>query len=242
MGFSRQNTGAGCLVGCIRRVSQGRPNQSTRKEISAGCSLEGLMLKLKLQYFGHLMGRADSFEKTLMLGKIEGRRRRGRQRMRWFDGHESEWTPGVGDGQGGLACCDSWDRKELDTTEQLNWTEVGYNFSSKEQVFFNFMAEVPFSVILEPPKINYLIFSIVSLSICHEVMGLDAMVLVFWMLSFKPAFSLSFTFIKRLLHSSLFSAISVVLFAYLRLLIFFLAVLIPACDSSSPAFCKMYSA
>ena len=62
-----------------------RPNQSILKEISPGCSLEGLMLKLKLQYFGHLMQRADSFEKTLMLGKIEGRRRRGRQRMRWLD-------------------------------------------------------------------------------------------------------------------------------------------------------------
>ena len=61
-------------------------NQSILKEISPGCSLEGLMLKLKLQYFGHLMQRADSFEKTLMLGKIEGRRRRGQQRMRWLDG------------------------------------------------------------------------------------------------------------------------------------------------------------
>ena len=61
-------------------------NQSILKEISPECSLEGLMLKLKLQYFGHLMQRADSFEKTLMLGKIEGRRRRGRQRMRWLDG------------------------------------------------------------------------------------------------------------------------------------------------------------
>ena len=63
-----------------------RSNQSILKEISPGCSLVGLMLKLKLQYFGHLMRRADSFEKTLMLGKIEGRRRRGRQRMRWLDG------------------------------------------------------------------------------------------------------------------------------------------------------------
>ena len=63
-----------------------RSNQSILKEISPGCSLEGLMLKLKLQYFGHLMQRANSFEKTLMLGKIEGRRRRGRQRMRWLDG------------------------------------------------------------------------------------------------------------------------------------------------------------
>ena len=63
-----------------------RSNQSIPKEISPGCSLEGLMLKLKLQYFGHLMGRADSLEKTLMLGGIGGRRRRGRQRMRWLDG------------------------------------------------------------------------------------------------------------------------------------------------------------
>ena len=63
-----------------------RSNQSILKEISPGCSLEGLMLKLKLQYFGHLIQRADSFEKTLMLGKIESKRRRGRQRMRWLDG------------------------------------------------------------------------------------------------------------------------------------------------------------
>ena len=63
-----------------------RSNQPILKEISPGCSLEGLMLKLKLQYFGHLMQRADSFEKTLMLGKTEGRRRRGRQKMRWLDG------------------------------------------------------------------------------------------------------------------------------------------------------------
>ena len=63
-----------------------RSNQSILKEISPGCSLEGLMLKLTLQYFGHLMGRTDSSEKTLMQGKIEGRRRRGRQRMRWLDG------------------------------------------------------------------------------------------------------------------------------------------------------------
>ena len=63
-----------------------RSNESILKEISPGCSLEGLMLKLKLQYFGHLMRRVDSFEKTLMLGKIEGGKRRGRQRMRWLDG------------------------------------------------------------------------------------------------------------------------------------------------------------
>jgi len=68
-----------------------RSNQSILKEVSSECSLEGLMLKLKLQYFGHLMQRADSFEKTLMLGKIGGRRRRGRQRMRWLDGIRTQW-------------------------------------------------------------------------------------------------------------------------------------------------------
>ena len=79
------------------------------------------MLKLKLQYLGHLMGRVDSLEKTLMLGKIEGRRRRERQRMRWLDGitngHEFGSALGVGDGQGGLACCSSLGHKESDTTE-----------------------------------------------------------------------------------------------------------------------------
>ena len=73
-----------------------RSNQSILKEISPGCSLEGLMLKLKLQYFGHLMHTADSFEKTLMLGKIEGRRRRGRQRMRWLDGITDTMDMGLG--------------------------------------------------------------------------------------------------------------------------------------------------
>ena len=102
-----------------------RSNQSILKEISPGCSLEGLMLKLKHQYFGHLMQRVDSLEKTLILGGIGGRRKRGRQRMRWLDDitdlmDKFEWTPGDGDGQGGLACCDSWGRKESDTTEQLN--------------------------------------------------------------------------------------------------------------------------
>ena len=73
-----------------------RSKQSILKEISPGCSLEGLMLKLKLQYFGHLMQRVDSLEKTLMLGKIEGRRRRGRQRMRWLDGITNSMDMGLG--------------------------------------------------------------------------------------------------------------------------------------------------
>ena len=73
-----------------------RSNQSILKEISPGCSFEGLMLKLKLQYFGHLMRRADSFEKTLMLGKIKGRRRRGQQRMKWLDGITDSVDMGLG--------------------------------------------------------------------------------------------------------------------------------------------------
>ena len=107
-----------------------RSNQSILKEISPGIALEGMMLKLKLQYFGHLMWRVDSLEKTLMLGGIGGRRRRGRQEdemagwHHWLDGRESEWTPGVGDGQAGLVCCDSWGGKESDTTEWLNWSEL----------------------------------------------------------------------------------------------------------------------
>ena len=74
-----------------------RSNQSILKEISPGCSLEGLMLRLKLQYFGHLMRRANSFEKTLMLGKIEGRRRRGQQRMRWLDRITNSINIGLGE-------------------------------------------------------------------------------------------------------------------------------------------------
>ena len=86
---------------CWRRLlkvpwTMRRSNQSILKEISPGCSLEGLMLKLKFQYFGHLMRRADSFEKTLMLGKIEGRRRSGQQRMRWLDGIIDTMDMGLG--------------------------------------------------------------------------------------------------------------------------------------------------
>ena len=99
-----------------------RSNQSILKEISSRYSLEGLMLKLKLQYFGHVMRRADSFEKTLMLGKIEDRRRRGRQRMGWLDGITDSMDMGLGElrelmmNRRGLACCSSWGLKESDTT------------------------------------------------------------------------------------------------------------------------------
>ena len=102
-----------------------RSNQSILKEITPEYSLEVLMLKLKLQYFGHLMQRADSLEKTLILGKIEGRRIRGRQRMRWLDGINNLMDMSLSKlrelvmGQGSLVCCSPWSRKELDTTERL---------------------------------------------------------------------------------------------------------------------------
>ena len=116
------------LLNCgVGEDSARRSNQSILKEISPGCSLEGLMLKLKFQYFGHLMWRADSFEKTLMLGKIWGHEEKGTtedKMVGWhhrLDGHGFGWTSGVGDGQGGLVCCGSWGCKELDMTERLNW-------------------------------------------------------------------------------------------------------------------------
>ena len=117
-------------LSCWRRLlrvpwTARRSNQSILKEISPGCSLEGLMLKLKLRYFGHLTQRADSFEKTLMLGKIEGRRRRGRQRMRWLDGITDSMDMSLrqlqedGEGQGSLVCHIHGVRESL--TRLNNW-------------------------------------------------------------------------------------------------------------------------
>ena len=115
-----------------------RSNQSILKETSPGCSLEGLMLRLKLQYFGHLTRRVDSLEKTLMLGGIGGRKRRGRQRMRWaawhhqLDAHEFEWTLGVGDELSELR--EAWHAAvhgvAKSWTRLSNWTELNVIYSS----------------------------------------------------------------------------------------------------------------
>ena len=116
-------------------------------------------------------------------------------------------------------------------------------FFPRSKCFLISWLQSPSAVILEPKKIKFVTISIVSPSICHEVMGLDAMIFVFWILSFRPTFPFSsFTFIKRLFSSSSLSVIRVVSSACLRLLIFLPAILIPACVSSSPAFYMMYSA
>ena len=106
-----------------------RSNQSILKEINPWISLEGMMIKVKLQYFGHLM-QSWLIGKDSDAGRDWGQEEKGTTEdemaggHHWLDGRESEWTPGVGDGQGGLACCDSWGRKESDMTERLNWTEL----------------------------------------------------------------------------------------------------------------------
>ena len=110
-------------------------NQSTLKEISPECSLEGLKLKLQLQYFGRLMRRADSLGGTVMLGNIESKKRSGQQRMRWLDGitdsMDVEQTPGDSGGQRSLVCCGPWGGKELNMTEQLNISDPGQKLGSR---------------------------------------------------------------------------------------------------------------
>ena len=133
-----------------------------------------MMLKLKLQYFGHLMQRVDSLEKTLCwedLGaggkgttedEMAGRHHR-------LDGHEFEWTPGVGNGQGGLACCDSWSCKESDMTEWLNWTEL------ENDVCYKFLVDVLYQH-LEVPSVcggkkHSIVLWFLSVSLCHHTVN-----------------------------------------------------------------------
>ena len=135
-----------------------RSNQSILKEISPGYSLEGLMLKLKCQYFGHLMWRADSFEKTLMLGKIEGGRRRGRQRMRWLDGITDSMDMSLSKlrelviDKGGLVCCRLRDHNESDMTEQLNWTELNWIALQNFVAFCQTSNESAIGMHISPPS------------------------------------------------------------------------------------------
>ena len=128
------NCGGVLQLWCWRRLlrvpwTARRSSQSILKEISPEYSLEVLMLKLNLQYFRHLTWRTNSLEKALMLGKAEGRRRRGQQRMRWLDSitdsmHLNLSKPGDSGRQGSLVCCSAWGHKESHTVERLNWQVI----------------------------------------------------------------------------------------------------------------------
>ena len=134
-----------CWRGLLRVPWTARRSNQSILKISPGISLEGLLLKLKLQYFGHLI-QSWLLGKDSDAGRDWGQEEKGMtedEMAEWhhqLDGHESEWAPGVGDGQGGLACCDSWGRKESDMTEQLNWTELSFLISSASVRSMSFLS------------------------------------------------------------------------------------------------------
>ena len=144
-------------VWCCRRLMRvpwtaRRSSQSILKEISPEYSLEGLMLKLKLQYFGHVMWRTDSLGKTLMLGKTEGRRRRGQQRMRWLDSITDSMDMSLSKLQElviyrSLVCCSLWGHKESDRPEWLNWCDPERTLKSKLPSFRDFFDQLSTSVL-----------------------------------------------------------------------------------------------
>ena len=129
-----------------------KPNQSILKEISPGCSLKGLMLKLKLQYSGPPDAKSWFIGKDPDAGKDWGQEEKGMtedEMVGWhhpLNGHVFGWTLGVGDGQGGLACCGSWGRKESDTTERLNWTELKHRASQRKEILGIKAKSIKFSI------------------------------------------------------------------------------------------------
>ena len=178
-----------------------RFNQSILKEISPEYSLEGLMLKLKFQYLGHLMWRTDSLEKTLVLGKIEGGQKRWRQRMRWLDGVTDSMDMslsklGTGDGQGGLTCCS---HRESDTTEWLNWIELKMTSETVDHL----------NIFIHPSRCHFFTYLYLCFRTCvtdmncaHLWNGTSYIMLKYFLLNFTLYKGKSFIFLWNVSSSS----------------------------------------